>query len=317
MGTNLIDFYRSHRAQDLVNWDISTPRNAEHKDLWFPLDLTDGRTLSEALARYRPDVIFHLGARTDLSGKSVADYSANVDGVANLIQAVQQISPIPRVIFASSRLVCRIGYEPRTENDYCPPNPYGESKVCGEQIIRETAGNEFDWLIVRPTSIWGPWFRTPYRDFFDAVAQGRYLHPSGKKIYKSFGFVGNTCVQLDQLMFAGFGQTNHQTIYLADYPPLEVHEWSNEISRYLGRSEVKTVPVSILRLLARSGDLSTWLGISPPLTTFRLNNLLTHMVHDTALLQQLVGELPFSLSEATRLTVDWLEKSVRQTPDAF
>jgi hypothetical protein len=56
--------------------------------------------------------------------------------------------------------------------------------------------------MVRPTSIWGPWFEIPYRTFFDATARGRYLHPRGRKVRKSFGYVGNTVYQLDRLMFA-------------------------------------------------------------------------------------------------------------------
>lgn len=306
IGTNLIDFYLANGAKNLVNWDIHPPRDSSQADHWRPLDLRDAGAVAEEMKLFRADVLFHLGARTDLLGKGDADYGANVDGVENLIHAVRQLPHPPRTIFASSRLVCRIGYQPTSEDDYCPPNAYGASKVQGELTVRRLAGTSFDWLIVRPTSIWGPWFRTPYRDFFDTISRGRYVHPRGRRIRKSFGFVGNTIVQLDRLMFGDRARVRHQTIYLADYPPLQLPEWADEVARCMGKGRVRSVPVPALRILARLGDVATLAGVgSAPLTTFRLNNLLTDMVHDTRLLEEVAGPLPFSLSEGTAITVGW------------
>lgn len=310
MGTNLVDFYLANGASKIVSWDINAPRDVKHADYWRQLDIRDAGALVEEIMLFEPDVIFHLGARTDLLGKTISDYPANVDGVENLIHAVRQLPRPPRVIFASSRLVCRIGYQPLSEDDYCPPNAYGESKARGEMLVRELAGNSFDWLIVRPTSIWGPWFQTPYRAFFDAVSRGRYVHPAGKRIYKSFGFVGNTSFQLDRLMFGDFGRAKHRTIYLADYPPLEVHAWADDVARCMGKKEVRSVPELALRVLALLGDLVTLAGVrSAPLTTIRLNNLMSDMIHDTSLLEEIVGTLPFTLAKGTELTVDWFNRS--------
>lgn len=309
LGTNLIDFYLAHSATNLVNFDLAPPRNPLHGQLWRPLDLCDEKAVAEEIANFKPDVIFHLGARTDLLGKDVRDYAANVAGVRNLIQSVNVLNSPPRVIFASSRLVCRIGYEPRSESDYCPTNAYGESKVEGEILTRTLSSPDTDWLIVRPTSIWGPWFDTPYLDFFDAVSRGRYVHPGGRRILKSFGFVGNTIFQLDRLMFLSREDTRHRTLYLADYPPLELRAWAEMVATATGRSKVLTAPLLVLRLLGLCGDVASKVGVpSVPLTSFRLNNLLTEMVHDTTLLEEVVGSLPFDLTTATRITIDWLNK---------
>lgn len=61
---------------------------------------------------------------------------------------------------------------------------------------------DLPWVLVRPTSIWGPWFDVPYRNFFLSVARRRYVHPAGKRIHKSFGFVGNITWHLHRLMIA-------------------------------------------------------------------------------------------------------------------
>lgn len=309
IGTNLLDFYLANGAEALVNWDVSAPRDPQQGTHWRQVDLCDEGALSEEIAQFRPDVLFHLGARTDLFGDSVSDYTANVNGVKNLISAVHQLAKPPKIIFASSRLVCRIGYQPNSEEDYCPANAYGESKVVGERLVRELAG-DLEWIIVRPTSIWGPWFRTPYRDFFETISQGRYVHPYGKRIRKSFGFVGNTAFELDRLMFGDSSAANRRTIYLADYPAVELHDWANEVARHMEKGKVRSVPVLMLRSLAKLGDAASAAGMkSAPLTSFRLNNLLTDMIHDTKLLEEIAGALPFSLSEATSITVNWLKSA--------
>ena len=51
-----------------------------------------------------------------------------------------------------------------------PPNLYGESKVIGEKLVQESEIN-CDWVIVRPTSIWGPWFEHS-SDFFKVIDRG-------------------------------------------------------------------------------------------------------------------------------------------------
>ena len=167
--------------------------------------------------------MYHLAARTDLGGATLADYAANTRGVENLIDAASSSATIRRVMFASSRLVCKIGYQPAADDDYCPSTVYGESKAIGERVVRARAASAaWDWIIVRPTSIWGPWFGVPYRVFFDAVARGRYVHPRGRRIAKSFGYVGNTVHQLLALASAPSADLHARTLYLADYPPIDV-----------------------------------------------------------------------------------------------
>ncbi len=44
----------------------------------------------------------------------------------------------------------------------------------------------------------------------------------------------------------------------------------------------------------------------PPLTSFRVDNLLTEMVYDSGPTQRIAGELPFTMAEGVRATVEWL-----------
>jgi GlcNAc-P-P-Und epimerase len=40
--------------------------------------------------------------------------------------------------------------------------------VIGEKLVRDS-NMKCSWVIVRPTSVWGPWFEHAYRTFFRLV----------------------------------------------------------------------------------------------------------------------------------------------------
>lgn len=307
IGTNLVEFFTS-RGDEVLSFDIASPRNHDHYSFWQPGDMLDGVGLRSVVHDFSPEFIFHMAARTDLGGRSVDDYAANTVGVENLIAAVEGATSLRRLIFASSRLVCRIGYAPKDEFDYCPTTPYGESKVIGEKLVRDAISRlPCPALIVRPTSIWGPWFDVPYKTFFLTIAHGRYVHPGSARILKSFGFIGNSIHELERLMVAPADIVDGKMFYLADYPPIDVAVMANSIQRFLGIKPIKTVPVGLLRPVAWAGDFLKALGWrNPPLTSFRLDNLLTPMVHDLEPLRTVVGALPYSMEEGARITVDWL-----------
>lgn len=310
IGTNLVEYF-VRKGVKVLNVDIAQPRNLAHWEYWRQLDLLDAEGLAQCLSEFQPDVVLHMGARTDLDGKTVSDYAANTTGVENLIHAMRGVTSIRRIIFASSRLVCRIGYLPVDEFDYYPSTPYGESKMLGEQIVRSSASSiSCPWVIVRPTSIWGPWFEIPYKTFFMSIAKGRYVHPGDSKILKSFGFVGNTVYELQRLLEVDAKSVAGKTYYLADYPPIDVAEMSDEIQRQLGVRPIRQASISLLRVVAKGGDVLKSLGWhNPPLTSFRLDNLLTPMVHDLEPLKEVVGDLPYTMSDGVGITVDWLHQS--------
>lgn len=310
IGTNLIAALRERGGdRTIVNFDTEAPRDPAHADHWVRGDLVDIEDVASVVQELRPTHIYHLGARTDLHGKTMEDYAANTDGVRNLVTVVNGLESSADVIYASSRLVCRIGYQPTGETDYAPPNAYGESKVRSEEIVRDLAQHRY--AIVRPTSIWGPWFGVPYRDFFDTVRAGLFLSIRGVEIPKSFGYVGNTAYQLERLM-ASLDDVNGQTLYLGDYPPIEVNAFAAEIREAFGKAPLRQVPVSALRVAAKAGDLLKRLGWKEAkLTSFRLDNLLTPMVYDLSTLERVVGTLPYSEGEGIRETVDWMSAENR------
>ena len=310
IGTNLIDYLYKKNFQ-IVNIDTKSPRNPNQIIYWNQLNILDYQELKKKLSEFNPNFICHLAARTDLLGKTLLDYDANINGTRNLVKASKELSSLEKIIFFSSRMVCPIGYQPKSEFDYNPPNKYGESKVLGEKIVREELKkSDCSWIILRPTSIWGPWFDIPYKNFFDLIKSNKYFHPGNKKIEKSFGFIGNSVYQIYSLLKNNDESSNYKTMYLADYCPSDLERMANSIQKEFNSKNIKRAPIIILKLLAIIGDVLKVLGHSnPPLTTFRLNNLLTNMIYESKELRTIASELPYSMEEGISITCEWMIKN--------
>jgi GlcNAc-P-P-Und epimerase len=305
IGTNLVERFR-HTADAVASLDERPPQQPEHAPFWRRLDPLDGAAVRAEFERFAPTHVLHFGARTDLDGKRLLDYDLNLRGVTHVIDAVRNTPSVERVMFASSRMVCRIDHRPASDDEYSPPNPYGESKMVGELLVRE-ARLDVPWLLVRPTSIWGPWFDIPYKTFFMSIARGRYVNVRGQMVDKSFGFVGNTVHEIARLLEAPAEDVGGRTFYLADYPPINVGEMAEYIRGRIGAPPLRTVPRPVLEPLAKGGDALKKVGWrNPPLTTFRLDNLVTEMVFDLSATQAIAGDLPYTMQEGVDLTVDWL-----------
>ena len=305
IGTNLIEHYKSI-GDEVFSIDIKHPRNIEHIDQWHKVDILDKDKLTTIIKEIEPNIVFHMAARTDLNGLNVDSYDVNTKGIENLISALNEINTLDFVVFASSMLVCRLGYKPSSEVDYCPNTPYGESKVIGEGLIR-SSNIRFPWVIVRPTSIWGPWFATPYRDFFDMIRKGFYVHPKGVRVRRSYGFIYNSIFQLSRIADRLNDSLVGKTIYLADYEPIELKSWSENIQKSLKVREVKEAPMLLFKVAAKLGDTLKIFGYkNPPMSSFRLNNMLTPMVHDTTPLKKYCGAVPYSINEGVIVTCEWL-----------
>ncbi len=306
IGTNLVEACLA-RGDQVVNFDVSPPRNPAHRPWWRRVDLLDWVAVAEQVAQAAPTHVAHLAARTDLGGSTAGDYEANTEGTASLLEALAHQDQLVRVVIASSMLVCRNGYVPGSDTDYCPNTAYGRSKQQMELAVRAWPG---PWVLVRPASIWGPWFAEPYRDFFEAVRRRRYVHPGSRRVVKALGYVGNTVAQIQALLDDDAGVMAGATAYLCDNPGHTVAEWATEVARAWGVPEPRTVPVAGLRAGALVGDLlqRSRLVTSPPLTTFRLENMLTGSSFDTRELDELVGGAPFTMRQGVAATVAWMRR---------
>jgi nucleoside-diphosphate-sugar epimerase len=304
IGTNLVNYFLK-QGLEIINFDQQPPRDSKCLSAWVEGDLCRPSEIARVVDDFRPNYLVHLAARTDLHGSNIADYEVNFSGTQNLIDAVNRIGGVERILFTSSMLVSGPGHTPRGLEDCKPTTLYGESKVKMERLIHK-ANLATQWSIVRPTSIWGPWFGEPYRNFFDLVLKGMFIHPGRRACIKTYGFVGNSVRQLESLLTAPAEDVNRRTFYIGDAPPLDISVWADQIRRtYCGR-KCWSLPYICAALMASVGDVLKKAGIHFPLTSFRLNNMTTDNVFDLDHLVAVTNVPPVSNEEAIRMTLDWL-----------
>jgi nucleoside-diphosphate-sugar epimerase len=273
IGTNMVSLL-IEKGFDVVNYDIRKPKLDSHLKFWVDVDICNKSQISTSIQKLNPDYIIHLAARTDLNEKTdLEGYRSNIDGVSNIMDAAASLITLKRIIVASSMLVCKLGYTPSGFDDYAPNSLYGESKVRTEQIVKQY---NIDWLIVRPTSIWGPWFSEPYKNFFDLVVKGLYFNiPEKYASTKTYGYVENTCMQFFNLLIAEDLSVKHNYFYLGDLNPINITDWANRIRRLNNQSNLLTLPIWVLKLSAKFGDIVKFkFGIyNFPINSFRYNNM--------------------------------------------
>jgi len=304
IGTNLIEYYLKKNFT-VLNLDIVPPKNNNHLKYWKNVDITNFEDLESEMCNFDPEFIIHLAARTDLNGSTMIDYKANTTGVSNVAKGASSCTNLKRIIFTSSMLVCKLGYTPKDENDFKPNTVYGESKVKSELIIREGQLN-YEWSIIRPTSIWGPWFGEPYRNFFDMILSSRYFHIGNKSGKKTFGYVGNVIYQIDTILFAEKDLIQNKIFYIGDYIPYEIEVWGDEIASVLDK-KIKKIPFLIIQLAAFCGDFLKVMKIPFMLTSFRLKNMTTDNIVELNNIKNIAKNLPYSRVEGIKITLKWLK----------
>ena len=309
IGTNLIEYLSLHNFE-IINYDINIPKNFLHTAFWKKVDLLDKNLLKYELTKDQPEYIIHLAARTDLNEtENISGYDINISGVENLMSASIELPRLNRIIIASSMLVCKLGYQPKNFDDYQPNNLYGESKVLTEKIVKEYNNN---WVIIRPTSIWGPWFGAPYFNFFKLVINGLYFNiPEKKASTKTYGYVQNSCSQIYSIMIAKHEDVIHKYFYIGDEQPINITIWSNLIRSEINKPKLITLPVEILKIGSCIGDFlqSNFSFKGFPLNTFRYKNMTTdniiNNINETNSL--LINNDLINLEEGIKKTITWIK----------
>jgi nucleoside-diphosphate-sugar epimerase len=303
IGTNLISKFLKE-GRDVLSIDIQEPKLQEHTQCFKRIDLCDLKSLKEVIVSFDPNCVIHLAARTDLNGTDLDDYDANIQGVKNVLEILCKLNNLERVIFASSMYVCQPGYTPNDFDDYKPHTIYGESKVLTEKIIKEK-NPSYIWSIIRPTSIWGPYFGEPYNLFFKIVLSQKYFHLGEKACKKTYGYIDNFIYQIESIIKADKKEIDKKVFYLGDYDPYDITSWANEIA-VCKQIKIPNIPYSLFKLAGYFGDCLKLVGVKFPMTSFRLRNMTTDNFFDLSPIKKIATELPVSRKDGTKTTVDWM-----------
>jgi len=163
VGSHLVDRLLADGYHVCVIDDLSTGStgNVSPKAEFHRVDICDPTPLHDTVARFRPDVVFHAAAQTDVR-RSVRepdfDARVNVVGGLNVLRAAAAAGA-RRIVYASSAAVygnpARI---PVSETEATRPiSEYGASKLAFEHYLGAYAARGLiEYAALRYANVYGP-----------------------------------------------------------------------------------------------------------------------------------------------------------------
>ncbi len=307
IGSNFVDLLILNNITEFINVDKQRPLNSQHNEYWRLCDILEKDKLREIFDQYAPTHVLHLAARTDTASDKLEDYFENTEGTANLINAIESQPSVKLTIIASTQYVykskeCPL---PVAEDQYIPHTAYGVSKKLTEEATRNSS-MQSAWTIIRPTNVWGPWNIRYPNEFLKIIDKGLYFHPGKCNPIKSYAYVKNVAHQIWGILQSPIRAVDRQVYYVGD-PPMESLTWVNSFSKELTGEEVKSFPVSLMRIASYIGDYIKKLNVPFPLHTVRFNNMLDD--YDTPM-KKTIDTFGLShpvLEENVKETIHWIK----------
>ena len=237
LGTALCEILRK-RGYEVYATDINT----EDEGIEF-LDVRSYKQVDEAVNKYKPDMVMHLAAETDVDKCELEPnhaYLTNTIGTQNVALACQK-RDIVMVYISTIGVFDGNKLEPYTEFD--EPNPinvYGKSKLWGERIVQSLLRR---YYIVRAGWMMGGGPRKDKKFVAKIVKQILEGKKELKVVNDKFGsptYTVDFSKCLVDLIETGYYGLYHCTNkgYASRY------EITRKIVEYLGRNDVKIEPVS-------------------------------------------------------------------------
>ncbi|HVQ18527.1 MAG TPA: UDP-glucose 4-epimerase GalE [Actinomycetes bacterium] len=163
IGANIVRSLLDQGHDVVVFDDLST---GERRKVPSAVSLVDGSVLDraaveKALREHDVAGVIHMAAKKAV-GESVERplhyYRENVEGLLSLLEAMVE-SGVRRMVYSSSAATFGLpdDVEPLTEDFACRPiNPYGETKLIGEWLMRDVAAaHGLDWVALRYFNVAG------------------------------------------------------------------------------------------------------------------------------------------------------------------
>lgn len=282
---------------------------------FIELDLSDEQRLTEQLKDHQFDYVVHAAGVTKCINKD--DFRrVNTEGTRHLVAALRALRmPIERFVFLSSLSVMgaireQQPYTEIREDDTPQPNTaYGKSKLEAEETLKARSEEQFPYVILRPTGVYGP----REKDYF-IMAKSIKGHSDFAVGYKPQDI---TFVYVKDVVQAVFLALDHgktgRTYFLSDGKVYRSATFSNLIRRELGNPWwIRiTAPIWILRIVTAVGDIIGRLSGK----AIALNNDKYHILRQRNWrcdIQPAIDELgykpQYDLERGVRETIAWYKK---------
>ena len=206
------------------------------------------------------EVVIHLAGLAHRFDSPEDDlFAVNADGTSNLaahsaeqgIRHFVYMSSIGAVATSSDTVLT-------TETEPRPSTAYGRSKLEAENRLREVAGGSMTWTIIRPTLVYGPGNPGNMASLVHIVRAGVPLPLGSIDNRRSFTYVQNL---VDFTEVAATHPAARDSVFLiSDNSDMSIAELLSRLADCLGRpARVFPMPMSLLRIAARSSDFATTL----------------------------------------------------------
>jgi nucleoside-diphosphate-sugar epimerase len=143
------------------------------------------------------------------------------------------------------------------------------------------------------------------------VMKRMYFHIGNTKCYKTYGYIGNSIYQIQQLLFHETLDENNKVFYIGDEPAYEINEWADEIGKELG-FKIPKMPRFVIKCMAIFGDFLKCFGIHFPMTSFRYGNMTNDGMNDISETYNIAPDVPFTREQGTKKTIEWIKKYERK-----
>ena len=306
IGIHLIDLLLQNDYV-VLNIDIQAPIDDKNLHLWREVSISNRDHIQKETVDFDPHYIVHLAATTTQNAKSLLDFEVNISGTKHLLEVADSLDNLKKVIFTSSQYVNSPGHPHSVNsNELRPYGFYGQSKLLGEEMTELLLQNS-SWMIIRPTTIWGPWHPILTDGLWMQIFRGRYFHPKGDEAIKAYGYVRNTAWQILRLLEMENAYTNKKIFYIGDENIPQI-KWVSAFVHQLTNQKMRKVPKFVLLVASEIGELLTKLGVKFPLYRSRYRNLVTSNPSPLEETLLLLGPSPISLEKAVDETCSWLKK---------
>lgn len=216
---------------------------------FFEMDFSDKTALKQQLNDARFDYIIHNAGV--VSVPKLADYyKVNYEYLKNLIEALSDVIP-QKFIYISSLAA----FGPASGQDLSdflkeqdqptPINTYGKSKLKSEQYIQ--ALDNFPYVIIRPTAIYGPREKEIFT-FFKLINQHIEGYIGSKEQHLTFIYVKDLVKTILDATLSGVSQ---KAYFISDGKYYSQRELGQYAKQFLHKKTMRfNVPVSLVRGIA-------------------------------------------------------------------
>lgn len=270
------------------------------------------RTSLEKVFKELPDFDFIIHNAGTTKAKDQAAYDkVNLNYTQNLIESLISVNKVPtKFLFVSS--LAAIG--PTTcgnciedDTDPAPVSYYGKSKLKAEKYIRSL--NNFPWIIVRPTGVYGPRDKDIFI-FIQMISKGLELYIGRKG--QDLSFICS--IDLANLMLSILKKSAiHETYFGYDFNKYHSTDLGNAAKLALHKKTTQLkIPISIVTFMAIISEKIGQLNQKTPALNYdKVNELKAEswMCSSDKAAVNLGWKPQYDLYSGMKFTIDWYKSN--------